>query len=185
MDDIANSLGYILDDLGIENAHISSTSLKVEPASPEVLRTACLILDRLRFHFPGIKHLDSDSTTLNEVYDNMKCLSPMFGAGRLEGEMGKYRLLHFLCTQLQAARLAAHNSEGELRNAAAGEKGKVVFQLDKICKDIRALPEEENPSEVDMIIAIRGKLAQVLNDTPNDLLSNPPKAISEKITLDK
>ena len=97
--------------------------------------------------------------------------------------MGRYRLLHFMCTQLQAARLTAHNVEGEYRRAAAGKKGKVVFQLDKICKDMSVLPEVENPSEVDVITAVRAKLTQVLSDVPKELLSNPPKAIGESVSL--
>ena len=97
--------------------------------------------------------------------------------------MGRFRILHFLCTQLQSARLTAHNVEGESRRTAAGKTGKIIFQLDKICKDMHVLPEVENPNEVDVVNAVRAKLTQVLNEVPKELLSNPPRVLGDSIKL--
>lgn len=183
MADIGAAISFVLDDLAVDGTHRFTTEdLKAAAVSAELLSTCSLLADRLRFYHPKVQKA-KEGATLSEIYNCVEALSPMFRVESLDGDMGSFRLLHFLCTQLQSARLTAHNVEGDSRRAAAGKKGKIIFQLDKICKDMQVLPEVENPNEVDVINAVRAKLTQVLNGIPKDLLSNPPKALGEKISL--
>jgi hypothetical protein len=184
MSDIGTSLGYILDDIGVEGTHRFSTAdlSSAGGAGAEFLMTCALLVSRLRFHNPKVGKLVTDPT-MREIYASIECLAPLFSVERTECAMGKYRMLHFLCTQLQSARLDANNSEGESRRAQAGQRGKIVFQLDKICQDMSVTPAVENPNEIDIITAIREKLTDVLDTIPNEILSNPPKALTPGIVL--
>lgn len=51
-------------------------------------------------------------------------------------------ILLFVCVNLQLKRMGKHNNTGSERRAQAANTGKVVFQLDKICKDLQLTSEE-------------------------------------------
>lgn len=184
MDGLAESLGYLLDDLNLVKYRPSSDEIAgKEKVSTEFLAACSSLVDCLHYHDQSVTKCGQDAN-LQEIYEVIQPLAPPFTKKHLDEHLGPYRILHFICVQLQAARLKAHHTEGESRRQVAGQRGKVVFQLDKICKDLNVTPEVENPNEMDIIMAIREKVAQVLEEVPNELISNPPKALRESLTLD-
>ena len=184
MDGLAESLGYLLDDLNLVKYRPSSDEIAgKEKVSTEFLAACSSLVDCLHYHDQSVTKCGQD-VNLQEIYEVIQPLAPPFTKKHLDEHLGPYRILHFICVQLQAARLKAHHTEGESRRQVAGQRGKVVFQLDKICKDLNVTPEVENPNEMDIIMAIREKVAQVLEEVPNELISNPPKALREGLTLD-
>ena len=54
----------------------------------------------------------------------------------IHSELVLYRLMHYICTLLQAERLSYQRHKGKERLNNASHSGKLLFQLDKICKDI-------------------------------------------------
>ena len=184
MDSQAEALGYLLDDLNFVKYRPTSDEIAgKEAVSAEFLAACSSLVDCLHYHNPSVTKCGQD-VNLHGIYEMIKPLSPPFTKKHLDEHLGPYRILHFICVQLQAARLEAHNAEGESRRHVAGQRGKMVFQLDKICKDLNVTPEVENPNEMDIITAVREEVAQVLESVPNELLSDPPKALPRGVTLD-
>ena len=184
MDSLAESIGYMLDDLNVVKYRPGADEIAgKEAVSAEFVTALASLVDCLHFHNPSVTKCGQD-VTLQGIYEIIQPLAPQFPAKQLDEHLGPYRILHFICVQLQAARMEAHNTEGESRRQAAGQRGKIVFQLDKICKDLNVTPEVENPNEMDIITAIREKVAQVLEGVPSELLSDPPKALPADLKLD-
>jgi protein FAM98B len=79
---------------------------------------------------------------------------------------------------LQAERLNKRAEGGDERLESAGERGKLIFQLDKICTELSVVPSQTAPDESDILSAIQEKVTSVLSGIPAELLTNPPLAIS-------
>ena len=185
MDSLAESIGFLLDDLSVSGtSRFTADEIEggKEGVSSEFLATCSRLLECLRFHNSSVTKCGSD-VTFHGLYEIIKPLAPPFTVQQLDEHLGPYRILHFICIQLQAARMEASKAEGESRREVAGQRGKLVFQLDKICKDLRVTPEIENPNELDIITAVREKVAQVLENVPSEVISEPPKALPAILAL--
>ena len=183
---LAESLTYLLDDLDVPGtARISGEELarrESDGLHPSFPATCSSLLGKLNYYDKSVA-LVSDDASVAQIYDACKARLPCFSLESVRNgstpEMLQYRILHFLCTNLQAERLAKRASNGSDRLETAGERGKIVFQLDKMCQDLCVVPSQATPDELDILSALRDKIEQVLQ-TPGtmDLLRDPPRAIS-------
>ncbi len=181
MEGLASSLSYLLDDLAIEGtARFSGEELGSSEVGADFIKTCSLLLSKLSSYDSAVSPSGLNST-VKEVYEACKVLNPPFTLEQVKEssrpELLQYRILHFLCTSLQSERLNKHASKNDARFETAGERGKIVFQLDKICSDLRVEPYVENPNEMDIINAICDRIAHVTETAPMDMLCDPPKAI--------
>ena len=131
-----DSLNYALDDLEIEGTERFTLTDFVSPASSKeverkVLKTCFHIIVKLN-HYKGSAFSLSSIKNVQSVYTTVApILEPNFDES---SEYFNFRLLHFLVTQIQAQRLLRHATGGTQRREIAGKRGRVAFQLDKICK---------------------------------------------------
>lgn len=74
-------------------------------------------------------------------------------------------------------------ASGHRRKQRAGDRGKVVFQLEKICKELSiSFDGQFNPDEVSITSVIRDKVATVLSDVPVSVVHAPPTILSAQDT---
>jgi len=182
---LAESLSFLLDDLGVAGtAKMSGEELgrrESEGLHPSFGATCSSLIGKLNHYDKSIALVDGDASVA-QIYEECKSRMPPFTLESVRNgsapDMLQYRILHFLCTNLQAERLAKRANSGSARLESAGERGKVVFQLDKMCQDLRVVPPQDAPTELDIIAALREKIEQVLQTVSADLLRDPPRAIS-------
>lgn len=73
----------------------------------------------------------------------------------------QFRITHYLVTLLQAARISSHRCGGSNRRAAAAERGTILFQLDKICKNLDYVFPDDGSHEIDVIHSIKETVVNV------------------------
>ena len=76
-------------------------------------------------------------------------------------------------------RIKSHGRGGQVRRQRAGDQGKVLFKLDKICKDLNVNPNTEN--ELTIVDSVISKVSEILSDYPIELLRNPPTLLGSPI----
>ena len=141
MERLAESIGYLLDDIAIEECTFRPTAEELESTGvgADFTNTCRLLLTALGTYNSNVKSVSSNCT-IEDICEGFKALNPPFKLQQVREsrpELLQYRILHFLCTTLQSERLSKHVAKSGARFESAGERGKIVFQLDKICSDLR------------------------------------------------
>jgi hypothetical protein len=77
---------------------------------------------------------------------------------------------------LQAERLRALAATGESRRAEAASRGKEVFQLEKICRDL-LIPLDSLNTESEIISAVSSRITEIREEVPIEVVTNPPKIL--------
>ena len=135
-------LNYSLDDLQLDGTDRFAEGAAVDGA--KFSRTCAELLSRLRHYDDRVGVPDgSRQLSAKDVYEAVRAREPHFA---LDANQIEYRLLHFLCTHLQAERIRKHSSRGDSRREAAAATGKMVFQLEKICQDLGTDTSEDGVS---------------------------------------
>lgn len=101
----------------------------------------------------------------------------------------KILLLHHIVTALQSECLMIHHLSQTCRKEQAGERGKVLFQLEKICSDIRISDEYNNEGVDEKVIidTIISKVTSIIKTSTSSqvrLISQSPSCglATQKLT---
>ena len=177
-DRMLDSINFPIQDLEVNNveqfrladfAEYESSSY----CNKKFLRSTSALLDRLNVHNDAAITLpDVDDILISEVYTRIACLEPPF---TVDSEYLSYRILHFLVIELQLARLAVHSNAGGERRAKAAERGRVAFQLDKICRELDLSPIGTEEAEIVREISV--VVAQMTSKIPAAALTDPPRIL--------
>lgn len=104
----------------------------------------------------------------------------------ISAEIILYRLLHFICTILQAERLSYQRQKGKERLNNASRGGKLLFQLDKICKDIgihNTNPiKSTNVSSESIVSNSSSSAAVIISNTPPTNTASVSASVHTAIT---
>ena len=127
MDRLAESIGYLLDDLAIDGCTFRPTGEEFGSTGNEVsadfVNTCSLLLAALGTYNSGVKSMDH--STVDDIYEGFAALHPPFKLAQVREsarpELLQYRILHFLCTTLQSERLHKHASKSGARFESAGK----------------------------------------------------------------
>ncbi len=182
---LAENLSFLLDDLNIPGtAKLSGEELALKESDglTGAFRATCsILLTKLNHHDQNVLTVPMDAS-VSQIFHAFKSRMPNFTPDTVNAgpvpELLQFRILHFLCTNLQAERLSLRARGGMQRLENAGERGKIVFQLDKICRDLKVDVTQEAPQELEIISAIREKIVQITKSMHPDILRNPPRAIN-------
>lgn len=112
MDQAVTALNYQLDDILVEE----TSRFTVEDLSSSTLnflKTVKSLLDVLAFYDRSINPaLVTDTSSIADIYNALGNIQPHF---RMENDSVRYRIVHFLCTTIQAERLMQHAFEATSR----------------------------------------------------------------------
>lgn len=76
---------------------------------------------------------------------------------------------------LQGERLAKIAIQGNEKTEVAGNRGRIIFQLEKIGKDLGVdFETEESPDEISITGAIRDRLSIIIGQFDQSMIKNPP-----------
>ena len=93
----------------------------------------------------------------------------------------QFRLVHHLATALQATRILKHRLGGSRRRATAAERGTILFQLDKICKNIDFTFPEDGSHEIDVIHSIKEAVMDVQRAYPQIQANSFPAILAQPV----
>jgi hypothetical protein len=186
---LAESIGFLLDDLNIPGTQ-KLTGEEIQRTEkdgvPATFSTTCgILLSKLAHYDISIQNVTS-TATVREIYTAFAKRGPHFTVNGINTSSNpsllQYRFLHFLTTNLQAERLYKRSEGDTERLESAGERGKLIFQLDKICHELQVVPDQNLPDESNIIEAITAKVSNIINtinidDNHVKLFNNPPLAI--------
>ena len=170
-----DALNYALDDLdiaGTKRFTLADFVSTVEDLEERAVETCIAIIRKLNCYEGFSVELPSDSATVESIYTNVcaSALKPGFDAS---SECFHYRFLHFLTTQIQAQRLHKHTNAGSQRRQIAGKRGRVAFQLDKVCRILDISPSTND--EVSILSEISERVQEFLGSLPEGSdIKNPP-----------
>ena len=156
--------------LGVDDVVDSTT-----PLSDNYLAVCGALLERLSC-YDNTQVVLSSTTTVQDLYAALASRRPHF---TVAASLLRYRVVSFLCSTLQAERLVKLAATGDSRRAHAGERSKVLFQLDKICRDLQISSSQldtaaNQSAESEIVRMISEKVAEALADIPLTLVKNPP-----------
>ena len=98
---LSNSINNQLDDLmvGDESNRFTGESMKdTSGISADYILICGLLLERLSFHDSRVKPPIGPNATIQEVFDALRPRGPHFS---LDSDLVKYRIIQFLCINLQ------------------------------------------------------------------------------------
>ena len=172
-----------LEDLDCTGHRLAGDDLVDAPGAPltgNYLAVCDALLERLSC-YDGARVALSAATTASDLHAALAAQRKLHFTAT--ASLLRYRLVSFLCSTLQAERLVKLAATGDSRRAHAGERSKVLFQLDKICRDMQIssaqLDTANNQSaESEIVRMISDKVAEALTDIPLALVQNPPTILS-------
>ena len=188
------ALNYALDDLditGTERFTLADFTTAVADLEGRVIKTCVSIIEKLN-HYDGcaITLPTEDSCTIESIFRGV-CASALEPGFDENAECFAYRFMHFLTTQIQAQRLHKHTNAGSQRREIAGKRGRVAFQLDKICRILDMSPSSVD--EVSIVSEIYERVQEYVQSLPEGVdLNNPPRLIptcdipeEKRVTLER
>jgi hypothetical protein len=172
-DSEVETLNFSLDDLSVEGTfRFEKKDLCEGTASDAYVQTCTALMGRLKLLDAAVLDCPASGPAfLAGVYDALACREPTFDKD--SNPALKFHLLRLLCTHLQAERLLCHSNAGLNRRELAAERGAVLFQLDKICKDL-ALKPEAGMDEHGVLAACTAKVAALMEDVGAEVVRSPP-----------
>eukprot|EP01041_Mallomonas_annulata_P002712 gene2712-5339_t len=139
------SLNFQLEDIQLEgDPRFGLEDFSDQSTNEKFLSTCRGILDKLRF-YDGKIPIISETSDLTEIYHAIEHRKPHFQAN---SDNLQYRLLSLLCTHLQAERLHFHTTKMNQRKETAESKGRLAFQLDKLCKTLNLETEFDDANDI-------------------------------------
>ena len=95
----------------------------------------------------------------------------------------QFRVVHHLATALQATRISTHRRGGSTRRATAAERGTILFQLDKICKNLDFTFPDDGSHEIDVIHSIKEAVTDVQRHYPQIQANSFPSILPRRMQL--
>lgn len=172
-----------LEDLDCTERRITSVDLIDGSLTENYIAICACLIERLTSHDAltvTIPASNYGAISMKDLYDTLASRSPHF---TMTSSLLPYRIVSFLCSNLQAERLLKLSTTGDSRRERAAERSKVLFQLDKICRDLQISSTEldraaNQHAEAEIVHMICTKITQCLEDIPLSLVHNPPRIIS-------
>lgn len=169
---VFDSINFALDDLGVDGTDRFSEDDGGFTSSK--FGNTCLLLIGKLSQYDNRIILPADAT-VKSIYDSIKVREPHFPVDASDME---YRLMRMLCTHLQGERLYRHSSKGDARRDQAGETGKTVFQLEKICNDLDIDTATENvATELAILSLVSETVSKIASTLPPGVISSPPRVL--------
>jgi hypothetical protein len=179
-----DSLNNALDDLSIEGTDrftLSELNYSENIGFEAKFSNTCnILLSLLSSYDRSIQLPPNDSGSLSAVAVIAACgdRSPHF---KSDADFIHYRLLTFLVTHLQAERLQKHSSTSDVRKQEASERGKIAFELDKICRYLNI--DVENREDTSML-GVFSSIQSAVSEIPVENIRNYSKILPADLQLD-
>ena len=178
------SLNFRLDDLKLDAI---SGNLTVDNFNnindTTVLNYSIKIYEQLSYYHQKLPLLNiTNINNIKDLFNLYEKYSSLYF--NVDNITSSFDFIKYLCTQLQGSRLRRHSSSGQTRRQVAANRGQLLFQLDKICKDIQA-ETPENAIESTIISSANTKINNLIESVGSkDKIISPP-VILNKIELNK
>jgi len=166
------ALNFRLDDLEVEGtSRFEADDFSTIDETPSFVSTCGLLFSKLKLLDHSLGDMPSSSTAsfISSICDALKTRHPSFS---LTDSSVKFDLLNFLCAHLQAERLMRYARTGATRREAAAKRGQLLFQLDKICRDLQIVPD--SPTEAAIISATCDKVQELVASVGAEVIKSPP-----------
>jgi hypothetical protein len=181
-----DNLNNGLDDLGVEG--MDRFSLKDLNYSENMgfdgkfANTCSRLLSVLSLYDSSVTVISSSTSagvSAQAIIDACGNRKPHFSA---VSDFVHYRILSFLIANLQAERLRKHSSTSEARKQEASERGKIAFELDKICRYLDM--DVENRDDPSML-GVFSSIQTAVNSIPPESISNYSKILPGSLELNE
>ena len=177
------SLNFRLDDLQLETVsgnltidHFNNTN------DATVLNYSVKLYEHLRYYHQKLPSVNESINNIIDLFNLYEKYSSLYF--NMDNITSSFDFIKYVCTQLQGSRLRRHSSSGQTRRKVAATRGQLLFQLDKICKDIQS-KTPENAIESTIISSAHSKINELIESVgSNDKIISPP-VILHKIELSK
>ena len=95
---LVESLNFVLDDLLVSEHRLNAESLNDSTGfGPDFIIICSALLERLSYYDAQVQRVGPNAT-IQEVFDSLRPRGPHF---TLDSDIIKYRIIQFLCTNLQ------------------------------------------------------------------------------------